>query len=144
LGLAVLALVGSARCSACRRPPGGVGRMSPTAPERPSPPNERLSHGTGRPRTSSWRRAPDPLGTTSSGYLGHRRRLRVRTRGCRHPLTASGLRHPRPRCGHRKNRRRGCWPQWAAPRDRADATPPLPAGNGAGWGFWFLGMWIPL
>jgi hypothetical protein len=21
---------------------------------------------------------------------------------------------------------------------------PMPAGNGAGWGFWFLGMWIPL
>jgi hypothetical protein len=21
---------------------------------------------------------------------------------------------------------------------------PIPAGNGAGWGFWFLGMWIPL
>lgn len=21
---------------------------------------------------------------------------------------------------------------------------PLPAGNGAGWGFWFMGMWIPL
>ncbi len=21
---------------------------------------------------------------------------------------------------------------------------PVPAGNGAGWGFWFLGMWIPL
>lgn len=21
---------------------------------------------------------------------------------------------------------------------------PLPAGNGAGWGFWFLGQWIPL
>lgn len=21
---------------------------------------------------------------------------------------------------------------------------PMPAGNGAGWGFWFLGRWIPL
>lgn len=21
---------------------------------------------------------------------------------------------------------------------------PMPAGNGAGWGFWFLGLWIPL
>ncbi|MCG5432153.1 hypothetical protein LV457_07585 [Mycobacterium sp. MYCO198283] len=21
---------------------------------------------------------------------------------------------------------------------------PVPAGNGAGWGFWFLGIWIPL
>jgi hypothetical protein len=21
---------------------------------------------------------------------------------------------------------------------------PMPAGNGAGWGFWFLGQWIPL
>lgn len=21
---------------------------------------------------------------------------------------------------------------------------PMPAGNGAGWGFWFLGVWIPL
>ncbi|OBK78181.1 hypothetical protein [Mycobacterium sp. 1274761.0] len=21
---------------------------------------------------------------------------------------------------------------------------PMPAGNGAGWGFWFLGTWIPL
>lgn len=21
---------------------------------------------------------------------------------------------------------------------------PMPAGNGGGWGFWFLGMWIPL
>jgi hypothetical protein len=21
---------------------------------------------------------------------------------------------------------------------------PVPAGNGVGWGFWFLGMWIPL
>jgi|KBSSwiStaDraftv2_1062776.scaffolds.fasta_scaffold00228_37 hypothetical protein len=21
---------------------------------------------------------------------------------------------------------------------------PIPAGNGAGWGFWFMGMWIPL
>lgn len=21
---------------------------------------------------------------------------------------------------------------------------PIPAGNGAGWGFWFLGTWIPL
>lgn len=21
---------------------------------------------------------------------------------------------------------------------------PVPAGNGAGWGFWFLGQWIPL
>ncbi|TPG31588.1 hypothetical protein EAH80_23480 [Mycobacterium hodleri] len=21
---------------------------------------------------------------------------------------------------------------------------PMPAGNGAGWGFWFLGAWIPL
>jgi len=90
LGLAVLALVGSARCSACRRPPGGVGRMSPTAPERPSPPNERLSHGTGRPRTSSWRRAPDPLGTTSSGYLG--------------PSTATTCSHartPTPPCSER-------------------------------------------
>jgi hypothetical protein len=21
---------------------------------------------------------------------------------------------------------------------------PIPAGNGAGWGFWFVGTWIPL
>ena len=21
---------------------------------------------------------------------------------------------------------------------------PVPAGNGAGWGFWFMGMWIPM
>ena len=21
---------------------------------------------------------------------------------------------------------------------------PMPAGNGQGWGFWFLGLWIPM
>lgn len=27
---------------------------------------------------------------------------------------------------------------------RGQKVTPMPAGNGAGWGFWFLGQWMPL
>ena len=64
-----------------------------------------------------------------------------------------------PPCGHDDHRRddRGGtpadWHNRGVDQGRFDHQPfnwngqqviPMPAGNGAGWGFWFLGMWIPL
>lgn len=60
--------------------------------------------------------------------------------------------------GHdNKNNNRGPapvdWHQRGVDQARGDHQPfnwngqqvtPMPAGNGAGWGFWFLGTWIPL
>ena len=62
----------------------------------------------------------------------------------------------RPPCGqdqHRDDRGQGDWHNRGIDQGRWDHQPfnwngqqvtPMPAGNGAGWGFWFLGMWIPL
>ncbi|TGD89299.1 hypothetical protein BayCH28_08100 [Mycolicibacterium sp. CH28] len=47
----------------------------------------------------------------------------------------------------------GGWQQRGIDQGRQDHQPfdyngqqvqPMPAGNGMGWGFWFLGQWIPL
>ncbi len=47
----------------------------------------------------------------------------------------------------------GGWQQRGIDQGRQDHQPfdyngqqvqPMPAGNGQGWGFWFLGQWIPL
>jgi hypothetical protein len=60
-------------------------------------------------------------------------------------------------CGHdqRDNQGpgRGDWNNRGVDQGRQDHQPfnwrgqqvtPMPAGNGAGWGFWFLGQWVPL
>lgn len=64
-----------------------------------------------------------------------------------------------PPCGHDDHRRDdhggapADWHNRGVDQGRFDHQPfnwngqqviPMPAGNGAGWGFWFLGMWIPL
>jgi hypothetical protein len=70
----------------------------------------------------------------------------------------------RPPCGQDQHRNEGDhgpnrgpapadWQHRGVEQGRQDHQPfnwngqqvtPMPAGNGAGWGFWFLGMWIPL
>ena len=69
----------------------------------------------------------------------------------------------RPPCGQDRHHNRGPdnnrgstpanWQNRGFDQGRQDHQPfnwngqqvtPMPAGNGQGWGFWFLGMWIPL
>lgn len=61
---------------------------------------------------------------------------------------------PNPQaCQQGPNNGPGDWQQRGMNQGRQDHQPfnwngqwvqPMPAGNGAGWGFWFLGRWIPL
>lgn len=68
------------------------------------------------------------------------------------PCNAPGA----PRCGDQHDTRGPAPADWShrgIDQARGDHQPfnwhgqqvtPMPAGNGAGWGFWFLGTWIPL
>ncbi|WP_123029446.1 hypothetical protein [Mycolicibacterium stellerae] len=61
--------------------------------------------------------------------------------------------HGRPGDNHNNNAAPVDWQHRGMDQGRNDHRPfnwngqqvtPMPAGNGAGWGFWFLNQWIPL
>jgi hypothetical protein len=75
---------------------------------------------------------------------------------CHAPGAPSGQNQNRNDWGHDNNNRGPApvdWQHRGVDQARNDHQPfnrngqqvtPMPAGNGAGWGFWFLGTWIPL